>query len=44
MSNLSYVSQNDGPWATYLEQIERVAPYLEGLEGYVDTLKRPNVL
>lgn len=41
MSNLSYVSQNDGPWATYLEQIERVAPYLEGLEGYVDTLKRP---
>ncbi|ENX41884.1 MULTISPECIES: Glu/Leu/Phe/Val family dehydrogenase [unclassified Acinetobacter] len=41
MSNLSYVSQNDGPWATYLEQIERVAPYLEGLEDYVDTLKRP---
>ncbi|ENX14455.1 hypothetical protein F889_02419 [Acinetobacter colistiniresistens] len=41
MSNLSYVSQNDGPWATYLEQIERVAPYLDGLEGYVDTLKRP---
>lgn len=41
MSNLSYVSQNDGPWATYLEQIERVAPYLENLEGYVDTLKRP---
>ncbi|NIE98331.1 Glu/Leu/Phe/Val dehydrogenase [Acinetobacter sp. Tr-809] len=41
MSNLSYVSQNDGPWATYLEQIERVAPYLDGLEDYVDTLKRP---
>ncbi|ENX01385.1 hypothetical protein F900_01751 [Acinetobacter modestus] len=41
MSNLSYVSQNDGPWATYLKQIERVAPYLDGLEDYVDTLKRP---
>ena len=41
MSNLSYVSQNEGPWATYLEQIERVAPYLDGLQDYVDTLKRP---
>ncbi|OJU89946.1 MAG: glutamate dehydrogenase, partial [Acinetobacter sp. 38-8] len=28
-------------WATYLKQIERVAPYLDGLEDYVDTLKRP---
>jgi glutamate dehydrogenase (NAD(P)+) len=41
MSNLSYVSQNNGPWATYLEQIERVTPYLEHLKGYIDTLKRP---
>ena len=41
MSNLSYVSQNDGPWQTYLEQIDRVAPYLDDLKDYIDTLKRP---
>ena len=41
MSNLSYISQNDGPWSTYLEQIDRVAPYLEHLKDYIDTLKRP---
>ena len=41
MSNLSYISQNNGPWSTYLEQIERVTPYLEHLKDYVDTLKRP---
>ncbi|RZF49890.1 Glu/Leu/Phe/Val dehydrogenase [Acinetobacter halotolerans] len=41
MSNLSYISQNNGPWSTYLEQIDRVAPYLEHLEDYIDTLKRP---
>jgi len=41
MSNLSYISQNNGPWSTYLEQIDRVAPYLEHLKDYIDTLKRP---
>ena len=41
MSNLSYVSQNDGPWQTYLEQIDRVASYLDDLKDYIDTLKRP---
>lgn len=41
MSNLSYIAQNHGPWSTYLEQIERVTPYLEHLKGYIDTLKRP---
>ncbi|MFW1737430.1 Glu/Leu/Phe/Val dehydrogenase [Acinetobacter sp. ULE_I001] len=41
MSNLSYISQNNGPWSTYLEQIERVTPHLEHLKDYIDTLKRP---
>ena len=30
-----------GPWATYLEQIERVRPYLGRLDRYVETLIRP---
>ncbi|WOE32887.1 MULTISPECIES: Glu/Leu/Phe/Val dehydrogenase [unclassified Acinetobacter] len=41
MSKLSYISQHQGPWSTYLEQIDRVAPYLEHLKDYIDTLKRP---
>jgi glutamate dehydrogenase (NAD(P)+) len=41
MSNLSYIAHNHGPWSTYLEQIERVTPYLEHLKDYIDTLKRP---
>ncbi|MDV8156608.1 Glu/Leu/Phe/Val dehydrogenase [Acinetobacter bereziniae] len=41
MSNLSYINEN-GPWQTYLAQVERVAPYLsESLKDYIDTLKRP---
>ncbi|GGQ92127.1 Glu/Leu/Phe/Val family dehydrogenase [Deinococcus ruber] len=30
-----------GPWAIYLEQVERVTPYLGKLAYWVETLKRP---
>jgi glutamate dehydrogenase (NAD(P)+) len=30
-----------GPWAVYLEQIDRVTPYLGPLSRWVETLKRP---
>ncbi|MBC3935257.1 Glu/Leu/Phe/Val family dehydrogenase [Undibacterium rugosum] len=30
-----------GPWSVYLEQIDRVTPYLGGLSRWVETLKRP---
>jgi len=30
-----------GPWGSYLQQVERVAPYLGHLSGWIDTLKRP---
>lgn len=30
-----------GPWGTYLEQIDRVTPYLGSLSRWVETLKRP---
>lgn len=30
-----------GPWGTYLQQVDRVAPYLGKLGRWVDTLKRP---
>jgi glutamate dehydrogenase (NAD(P)+) len=33
--------QHPGPWAIYLEQVERVTPYLGGLGKWVETLKRP---
>ena len=42
MSNLSYANSEHGPWKIFLEQVDRVAPYLsEDLAKYVDTLKRP---
>lgn len=42
MSRLSYVSPAaDGPWATYLDQIDRVTPYLGDLAHWIETLKRP---
>jgi glutamate dehydrogenase (NAD(P)+) len=43
MTALSYApaSRPDGPWATYLDQIERVQPYLGPLAKWADTLKRP---
>ena len=30
-----------GPWATYLQQVDRVTPYLGPLARWVETLKRP---
>ncbi|MDQ8020368.1 MAG: Glu/Leu/Phe/Val dehydrogenase [Moraxellaceae bacterium] len=30
-----------GPWGNYLQQIDRVTPYLGGLARWVETLKRP---
>ncbi|MBI1890881.1 MAG: Glu/Leu/Phe/Val dehydrogenase [Burkholderiales bacterium] len=38
----SYLTQHDiGPWGVYLEQIDRVTPYLGPLARLVETLKRP---
>jgi glutamate dehydrogenase (NAD(P)+) len=34
-------SDNLGPWEIYLEQIDRVTPYLGKLAYWVETLKRP---
>lgn len=39
--DLSYGNDSQGAWQTYLAQIDRVAPYLTHLSGYIDTLKRP---
>lgn len=33
--------QHLGPWGIYLEQIDRVTPYLGSLSRWVETLKRP---
>ncbi|UDG83299.1 Glu/Leu/Phe/Val family dehydrogenase [Candidatus Vallotia lariciata] len=30
-----------GPWGSYLQQIDRVAPYLGSLSRWIETLKRP---
>jgi glutamate dehydrogenase (NAD(P)+) len=30
-----------GPWGIYLQQVDRVTPYLGGLSRWVETLKRP---
>ncbi|MBF6618310.1 MAG: Glu/Leu/Phe/Val dehydrogenase [Candidimonas sp.] len=38
----SYLHSDDlGPWGIYLEQVERVTPYLGKLSRWVETLKRP---
>ena len=38
----SYLTQHGiGPWGVYLEQIDRVTPYLGSLARWVETLKRP---
>ena len=38
----SYLTPHEtGPWAVYLEQIDRVTPYLGHLSRWVETLKRP---
>lgn len=33
--------QHLGPWGVYLQQVDRVTPYLGNLARWVDTLKRP---
>jgi glutamate dehydrogenase (NAD(P)+) len=39
---LSYVTDHpDSPWNVYLQQIDRVTPYLGHLSRWVETLKRP---
>ncbi len=41
----SYLTQHDiGPWGVYLEQIDRVTPYLGPLTRWVETLKRPKLI
>jgi glutamate dehydrogenase (NAD(P)+) len=38
----SYLAKDDlGPWEIYLEQVDRVTPYLGQLSYWVETLKRP---
>lgn len=38
----SYLTPHEiGPWGDYLEQIDRVTPYLGSLARWVETLKRP---
>src|SRR5689334_10326367 len=38
----SYLREDDlGPWGTYLQQVDRVAPYLGPLARWIETLKRP---
>jgi hypothetical protein len=32
---------NLGPWGIYLQQVDRVTPYLGHLSRWVETLKRP---
>lgn len=34
-------AENPGPWGIFLEQVDRVAPYLGELEKWVGTLKHP---
>ena len=41
-SELSYVHPTpNSPWGTYLEQVDRVVPYLGPLSRWAETLKRP---
>jgi glutamate dehydrogenase (NAD(P)+) len=38
----SYLHSDDlGPWGNYLQQVDRVAPYLGSLSRWLETLKRP---
>ena len=39
---LSFVHPTpNSPWGTYLQQVDRVVPYLGGLAKWAETLKRP---
>lgn len=40
-NSLSYIRDDDQAWLTFIEQIERVRPYLADLEEHIDVLKRP---
>lgn len=40
-NQLSYISAKDKAWLTFIEQIDRVTPYLEDLKEHIDVLKRP---
>lgn len=41
----SYLDQNEvGAWGIFLEQIDRVSPYLGHLNRWVETLKRPKTI
>lgn len=38
----SYLNPDElGPWGTFLQQVDRVTPYLGSLSRWVETLKRP---
>src|SRR5699024_12052926 len=38
----SYLNpDNPGPWVVFLEQVDRVTPYLGDLTEWVETLKQP---
>ncbi len=37
----SYLQSGISPWDVFLEQVDRVTPYLGDLTGWVETLKRP---
>lgn len=38
----SYLEQNDvGAWGIFLQQIDRIAPYMGSLSPWIETLKRP---
>ena len=40
----SYLTPSEiGPWGVYLEQVDRVTPYLGSLARWVETLKRPKL-
>ena len=42
MQALSYLNCDDGsPWRTFLEQLDRVYPYLGELQRWAETLRRP---
>ena len=42
LGGLSYLNPNaPEPWASFVEQIERVRPYLGELERWIETLKHP---
>lgn len=42
MDKLSYASESrNTAWSTYLQQIDRVAPYLGELSRWIDTLRHP---